>query len=189
MAAIMIQRRAPWSQPWSYWQEWLQPPTWGKAHAHEANADQHFVHTFFLACFFFNLTFGTDALLVLWAMLKIQKTLEGLMQLIPRCPGKDWKWARRWPELPAESLFSTKGAVRRPMTYDDHPIPESSKSFDLLNSIIYWSGWSIDFRWMFENRCCIHPGWSCYFINNGGHSYHQNQIISMDSELVWMTKG
>ena len=120
MAAIMIQRRAPWSQPWSYWQEWLQPPTWGKAHAHEANADQHFVHTFFLACFFFNLTFGTDALLVLWAMLKIQKPLEGLMQLIPRCQGKDWKWARRWPELPAESLFSTKGAVRRPMTYDDH---------------------------------------------------------------------
>ena len=91
-----------------------------------------------------------------WAMLKIQKPLEGLMQLIPRCQGKDWKWARRWPELPAKSLFSTKGAVRRPMTYAYHQIPAimavSTKSFDLLNSIIYWSWWS---RWSIDLRSLV----------------------------------
>ena len=33
----------------------------------------------------------------------------------------------------------------------------SSRSFDLLNSMIHWSWWSVDLRWLFENRCYIHP--------------------------------
>ena len=36
-----------------------------------------------------------------------------------------------------------------------------SRSFDLLNSIIYWS---VDLRWMIEYRCYIHPRWFCYIV-------------------------
>ena len=36
----------------------------------------------------------------------------------------------------------------------------SSRSFDLLNSMIYRSRWSVDLRWMIEYRCYIHPSWS-----------------------------
>ena len=32
-----------------------------------------------------------------------------------------------------------------------------SRSFDLFNSIIYWSRWSVDLRWMIDSRCYIHP--------------------------------
>ena len=33
----------------------------------------------------------------------------------------------------------------------------SSRLFDLLKSMIQWSRWSVDLRWMFEYRCYIHP--------------------------------
>ena len=33
--------------------------------------------------------------------------------------------------------------------------------FDLLNWMIISSRWSVDLRWMFENRCYIHLRWYC----------------------------
>ena len=38
----------------------------------------------------------------------------------------------------------------------------SSRSFDLFNSIIYQSRWSVDSRWLFDHRCYIHLRWSCF---------------------------
>ena len=44
-----------------------------------------------------------------------------------------------WPCLPVDCVIKSSG------------------SFDLSNSMIQWSRWSVNLRWMFEYRCYIHP--------------------------------